>query len=78
VGYVKAIEPGTKAGTTRRRTENFVLLADNWSPRGNAAQGMGVRRAYPGERSQCTGTVTPPPPSRQESIAQLLICVYPR
>lgn len=78
VGYVKAIEPGNKAGTTRRRSENFVLLADNWSARGNASEGLGVQRAYPGERSQCTGTVTPPPASRQASIAQLLVCVYPR
>jgi hypothetical protein len=77
VGYVKAIEPGTKSGTTRRRTENFVLLADNWSPRRSAGHGRAAR-AYPGERSQCTGTVTPPPSSRQESIAQLLMCVYPR
>ena len=77
VGFVNRIEPGVKAGTTRRRSENFVLLADNWSARGNMSEGMGVQRAYPGERSQCTGTMVPPPSSGQESIAQILVCVYP-
>lgn len=78
VGYVRAVEPGTTNAKPRRRTENFVLLADNWAAGSGAAGGMGVARAYPGERSQCTGTMAPPPRAGRDSTAQLMVCAYPR